>query len=259
MTFYPHPARLLDPENAPPLLCTRTQRNHLLAALGVAGCLELPFGQELAETPAENFVEQLVQELPSLHSVSVGPNWTFGYKALGNAALLTSMGQTHGFEARIQPPVDLGGTIVSSTRIRQAIRTGNQEEATACLGRPFALSGVVVRGRQEGRTLGYPTANVQFEQEVHPAPGIYACEVRWKDEALHAAGYFMPGAVDLPHPFFEAHILDCSLDLYGQDLEVRLLKKIRDHQAFSCRSDLIDQIASDVQEVRDWFVPDAEG
>lgn len=253
LTFSPHPARVLAPETAPRLITTPAQRHALLQSWGIAGCLELPFGQELSETPAELFITDLAAAIQDLRSISIGPNWTFGYQAKGTPALLHQLSKACGFSAREIQPVQKDGRIISSTWIREAIGSGDLELATELLGRPYALTGVVVKGKQEGRTLGFPTANIRFEQEVLPSDGIYACRVSVGSRDYNGAGYFMHPSSDETPFIFEAHLIGEDLDLYGQQLNVELIRKTRDHVSFPAKETLIEGISQDVAQISQWL------
>ena len=252
LTFNPHPARLLAPSRAPRLLMTDEQRHEQFRELGLHGCIELPFGQQLAETEAESFILNLCKELPTLHSLTVGPNWTFGYHAIGTTTLLQSMAAELGFEARIIEPIRDQDELVSSSRIRTCIANGDLERAQTLLGRPYVLSGIVVRGKQEGRELGFPTANVQFDQECQPAEGIYACTAFYKDQPYPGAGYFMRGQ-EKKKPVFEVHLIGQDVDLYGQSLKCTLHRKMRGHQSFSTKKALISGIQADITAIDAWL------
>jgi riboflavin kinase/FMN adenylyltransferase len=252
LTFNPHPARLLAPTRAPRLLMTNEQQHQVFSTLGLHGCIELPFGQQLAETEAEVFIETLAQQIPGLLSLTVGPNWTFGYHARGNTVLLSELAEKHDFQARVLTPIEYKGQLISSSRIRSCIENGALEEATQMLGRPYVLSGVVIRGKQEGHELGFPTANVQFRQECEPPDGIFACTAVQNGKEFPGAGYFLHSEKD-ESQVFEVHLIGEDLDLYGQVLEVALLHQIRNHESFSSKTALIEQIQADIAAISAWL------
>lgn len=252
LTFHPHPARLLAPARAPRLMLTDEQRHTLFSTLGLHGCIEMPFGQQLAETEAEDFIEHVARQIPGLLSLTVGPNWTFGYRARGNTALLQALAEKNGFEARILRPVEFREELISSSRIRACIARGACEDTEQMLGRPYLLSGVVIRGKQEGHELGFPTANVQFRQECEPGDGIYACRVYSRGKTFAGAGYFLRSE-KAELQVFEVHLIGEDMDLYGQVLEVSLLHQIRKHRSFASKNDLITQIRLDVHAIENWL------
>jgi len=253
LTFDPHPARVLRPESAPPAIETAATRVRRLRALGVDGCALTPFTPEFAALEPEEFVAALRRDAPGLAGVAVGPNWRFGRGARGDAARLREIGRASGFDVEIVPAVLYGGAPISSTRIRRAVERGDLAEAAEMLGRPFAVEGTVEAGRQVGRTLGYPTANIRPSNELMPPAGIYAARLRLADgRALPAAAYrggrptFGPGGA----PALEVHALDTTLDLYGQPVEVEFVRRIRDDRRFDDPAALRAQIAEDLRAIR---------
>lgn len=253
LTFDPHPARVLRPAAAPPAIVPTATRVRLLRALGVEGVAIVPFTMEFATQEPDQFVAALRSGAPGLAGVAVGPNWRFGRGARGDAALLMELGRAAGFAVEVVPAVLHGGASISSTRIRRAVEQGDLPEATAMLGRHFSVEGVVEPGRQVGRSLGYPTANVKPENELLPPPGIYAARLRLADgRKLPAAAYRGQrptfGADGLP--VLEVHALDASLDLYGQRVEVEFVRRIRDDRRFDSQEALRAQIAEDLRAIR---------
>jgi len=245
LRFHPHPARVLRPEQAPPLLYTEEQAAAMMAALGVDLHLRLPFTAEMAELEPEDFLEGLHRALPGLLRVVVGPNWRFGRQGRGDIHLLQAFATAHGFHVEIAPGTAWGGALVSSTRIREALRGGRLEEATALLGRPYALTGVVQEGKKLGRALGFPTANFQPEQELLPPAGVYAMRVRRNGTLLPGAGY-------LTHAprLAEVHLLDFEGNLYGQSLQVDLISFQRPARPIVEAKVLREVIAKDVEAIR---------
>lgn len=253
LTFDPHPARVLRPAAAPPAIVPTATRVRLLRALGVEGVAIVPFTMEFAAQEPEQFVATLRSGAPGLAGVAVGPNWRFGRGARGDAALLAELGRAAGFAVEVVPAVLYGGAPISSTRIRRAVEQGDLPEATAMLGRHFTVEGVVELGRQVGRSLGYPTANVKPENELLPPPGIYAARLRLADgRELPAAAYRGQRptfGADGP-PVLEVHALDTALDLYGQRVEVAFVRRIRDDRRFESQEALRAQIAEDLRAIR---------
>jgi riboflavin kinase/FMN adenylyltransferase len=183
LTMDPHPLRILRPDAAPRLLTSTPHKLRLLGELGVAGCVVLPFTVALAAVEPADFIARLRAAAPRLVCMVVGPNWTFGRGARGTPDTLRELARAHGFDATIAEPVLVDGQPISSTRIREAVLLGQLDEAARLLGRPFGVRGTVVRGKQLGRRLGFPTANVDAEGEVRPPPGIYAVQgrhARWR-------------------------------------------------------------------------------
>ena len=177
-TFNPHPAKVLSSETAPPLISAPTCRMRQFEALGVYGVIELPFDKTIAHIAPEEFLSDLRKTLPTLSGIVCGTDWSFGYKAHGKFQALEKFCAQHGMTATAVPPVLFNGERVSSTHVRQAVREGNIPFAEQLLGRPFSIFGTVVKGRGVGRALGFPTANVEPENELLPSPGVYAAWTR---------------------------------------------------------------------------------
>jgi len=190
MTFDTHPLKVLHPEAAPRLLTSTPHKLRLLKALGVQGCIVIPFTRELARHEPKAFIAMLARSAPKLRHIVIGRNWTFGRQGRGTPAMLKALATIYGFKVTVIPPVRWHGTVISSTRIRAAVLGGRLEEAAGMLGRPFSLLGTVVPGRGLGRKLGIPTANLDPHNEVAPPDGVYIVRARW-DGADH------PGIVNL--------------------------------------------------------------
>lgn len=252
LTFDPHPLKLLRPDRAPALLTSTPHRLRLLRELDVAGVALLPFTHAFAAQEPEVFVEKLRATLPGLRAFVVGSNWTFGRAARGNVDLLAQFGARLGFDVHVMPGVEWGGAPISSTRIRQAVAAGRLEDAAAMLGRPFSIYGTVVHGTKLGRQLGYPTANVDPHNEVRPPPGIYACLTHVEGRA-HPSAAFLTARPDPrkgPPDVVEVHLLDATLDLYDQDIDVQFVQKLRDEWTFDSLDALKAQIARDIEATR---------
>ncbi len=258
VTFKPHPLALLRPEAAPLRLMGDTLRQIVLAEMGLSGVLELPFTTEFAAQTGEAFCELLLKHAPTLRSISVGEDWHFGKGRDGNVQLLTAYGKKNGFCVNGITPVLEGETVVSSTWIRGTIQSGNLQEATRLLGRPFSMAGRVVEGRKLARKLGFPTANVSLEAECLPPLGVYAVHGRiWDGATAHP---WWPGVANLgvrptveaagTKPSLEVHFFDLQQDLYGKVLEVRLREFIRPEKRLQSLEELKEQIAKDSAEAR---------
>ncbi|MFF3764796.1 bifunctional riboflavin kinase/FAD synthetase [Streptomyces sp. NPDC001922] len=258
VTFDPHPSEVVRPGSHPPLLAPHHRRAELMAELGVDAVLILPFTQEFSKlSPADFVVKVLVDKLHA-RAVVEGPNFRFGHKAAGNVALLTELGGTYDYEVEV---VDLyvrgeagGGEPFSSTLTRRLVAEGDMTGAMEILGRPHRVEGVVVRGAQRGRELGYPTANVEtLPHTAIPADGVYA---GW----LEVAGEAMPAAISVgTNPQFdgtertvEAYAIDrVGLDLYGLHVAVDFLAYLRGQEKFASIEALLDGIADDVKRSRE--------
>jgi len=250
LTFEPHPLRILKPEAAPALLTSTPHKLALLASLGVDGCVLLPFDHDLALIEPETFIDDLCSAAPSLRDMVVGENWTFGHRARGNTSLLRSIADQKSLSVSVVPGLAWNGAVVSSTRIRQAVAAGQLDDAAAMLGRPFSMLGTVVHGKKVGRTLGFPTANVNPHNEVRPPPGIYAVRVAVDATSLPGAAYVSGETSAVEQDIVEVHVIDHQLDLYGRDIEVCFHRKLRDDKRFAGRDELKAQIARDVDQAR---------
>lgn len=255
LTFEPHPRQLLHPGGAPERITPPDLKREALAAHGIRGVIELPFTAELAAMEAETFVARLAERLPELCAVAVGSNWRFGHRARGSVSTLEASARTHGFATAAVDPVLHDGAPVSSTRVRTALRHGHVEEATALLGRPFALRGPVGHGRAIGRTLGYPTANIDaLLNRLHPPHGVYAVRVDIAGgySGIPAGAYIgrRPTFGLEGHPALEVYLLDFDGDLYGASLTVHFLSRLRGDQTFPSADALKHQIAGDLARAR---------
>jgi len=255
VTFDPHPMAVLRPEHAPSTLTTIDVRAALLEAHGVDAVLVLPFTREIASWSPERFVGDVVIDALHAQAVVVGANFRFGAKAAGDVGTLTAMGREHDFTTE---GVDLDGgpQVWSSTYVRQCLAAGDVEGAAEALGRPFTVRGVVVKGDQRGRELGYPTANVPTsEMLAAPADGVYAGWLRRLDD-----GVALPAAISVgTNPTFagererrvESYVLDRDdLELYGVEVEVSFTGRIRGMLRFDSVDELVETMADDVERTR---------
>lgn len=252
VTFDPHPAHVLRPGSAPKLLCGPRHQQWVLSQIGIPHLLACPFTVETAKTPAREFIQQLVQAARPLGCVSVGYTWNFGHQREGDIHLLMEMGQRHDFAVYGVPPLKIGGAVVSSTLIREAVSSGDLAKAALFLGREYSVFGTVVEGRKLGRQLGFPTANVEVENEQLPPLGVYAVQARLNGEWLPAVANLgrKPTITDNADPSLEVHLLGWNGDLYGKDLEVRFSKFLRPEMKFSGLDELKAQIQRDIEAAR---------
>jgi len=253
VTFDPHPAKVLRPNDAPHLLTAREHKIDLIRALGVAHLLIIEFNQKFAATPPEEFVRQLISHSKPLHEICVGHEWSFGRNRAGNLTLLKSLGAELGFNVVGIPPVMGDGHVVSSTAIRNAVKTGKFDEAAAMLGRPYSILGTVTGGEKLGTKFGFPTANLSAHSEQFPPDGVYFAEA-WIDGVLYHGvvnlGIRPTVAQGEAQRILEIHILDFAEDIYGKNVEVRFLQYLRPERKFPNIDALIQQIEVDVQQAR---------
>jgi len=247
LTFEPHPRRVVRPEAAPKLLTSLEVKAELIGALGVDELVVIPFDQGFAHQSPEEFIDHILVERLQATRVSVGENFRFGHKAAGDPALLAADGR---FETRVVPLVEVEGEIVSSSHIRGLVLAGEVELAARFLGAPFQLRGEVVKGDQRGRTLGFPTANlVPDEALVCPGHGIYAARTA---EACAAVSIGVRPTFGAGRSLLvEAYLLDWDRDLYGTELRIDFLARLRGERRFDSPEALIEQMRIDVDRTRE--------
>jgi len=253
LTFHPHPSKVLRPSIAYPLLTNEDEKRRRIHDLHPHGLLELGFTDELASQQPEEFIRGLVENIPSLLHVVVGVDWRFGRGAAGNAKLLTQLGEELGFEVLVVPLVEWNEAPISSTRIRKGIADGHFEAVTEMMGRHYELQGTVVRGRQAGRRLGYPTANIVPRHGVLPAHGVYAVTCNISDLERIGAGYYGHRSARPDRDgeyFFEVYLFDFSDDLYGKSITINLVSFIRPDRYFNDEVELQRQIKADIEAVK---------
>jgi len=253
MTFDPHPLKVVQPASAPLLLTSLSAKLDLLASQKITGCMVIPFTQAFSEIEPEVFLDQLVRRIPNLKGLVIGENWRFGRRARGDVTLLHELSKKYQFHVSVAKPVISGGSTVSSSRIREAIAQGQLDTAVAMLGRSHSIRGNVVHGLKRGRRLGFPTANIDVKGYAVPPAGIYAAAVKLEDHT-HQGALYLPAHPEPHHGNLEVHVIDFQGDLYGKELHVEIIRKIReDNLRFPNEADLIQQIRSDVAAIREIF------
>lgn len=253
-TFDPHPVRHFAPHVPPFRLTTLDQRQELFAAAGADAMLVFHFDGELASMSADSFVADLLCRHIGAAGVVTGEDFSFGARRGGNVAVLRDVGANHGMAARAVGPVKVDGQVVSSSRIRDLLKAGDCEAAAALLTRPFAIRGEVIHGDKRGRTIGYPTANLDMGTYLRPRYGIYAVRGR-----VVATGEPLQGAANLgvrptfdpPRELLEPFFFDFAGDLYGQQIEVELRHFLRPEAKFADMPTLVAQMEADCVQARD--------
>ena len=251
-TFDPHPVRFFAPDAPPFRLTTLDQRIELFEAAGADALLVFAFGADLAGTSAEDFVTELLIRRLGAAGVVTGEDFSFGKGRAGNVDLLSRLGEPLGLRARAVGPVSEQGEIVSSSRIRDALRAGDCGLATHLLSRPFAIRGVVEHGAKLGRSIGYPTANLRLGNYLRPAYGIYAVTGHLPGgKVVHgAANLGIRPSFDPPIELLEPYFFDFSGDLYGQEIEVALHHYLRPEAKFDSLEELTAQMEQDCLQAR---------
>jgi riboflavin kinase/FMN adenylyltransferase len=256
ITFDCHPNSIVAPERTPPLIYALSQKLRVIESLGVDTTLLVRFDEAFSRIPGEEFIRGLARSFGTIHSLCVGSAFTFGHKRGGNVELLKRLGQELGFTVHGLASVSLDGKVVSSTRIREAVRHGDLDAASQMLGRTYSLAGKVVRGDQLGRKLGFPTANIDIAGLAVPLAGVYAVRALVQGRPHHAvANLGTRPTVQSANlrPQFEAHIIDFEGDLYETELEIAFLQKLREEQKFASPAALREQIARDIEAARRVF------
>jgi len=252
ITFEPHPRLVLRPEAGLHLLTTFEEKLRLVEEAGISSVLVIPFDREVADLPAEEFVEEYLVYGLGLKGLVVGFNYRFGRGRGGDQELLKHLGERYGFQVRVIPPRVVEGQVVSSTLIRELLEKGEVRRAALFLGRPYFLSGRVIRGEARGRILGFPTANLEPPPEkLIPARGVYAVRVKWSEREF--SGVMNVGE----KPTFgghrlqlEVHLFDFKGDLYGETLRVEFVEFLRPERKFPSPAALVSQIVKDCQEAK---------
>jgi riboflavin kinase/FMN adenylyltransferase len=252
LTFDPHPSKILRPENSARLLTSTRHKLHLMEGFGISEVLVIPFDREFAAVEAVDFLRQLCYAARNLARICVGRGWRFGHARRGDAELLRRLGPELGFETTEVEPVQVDGTTVSSTLIRQFVESGDLQAAARFLGRNYSVLGTVMPGDGLGKKLGFPTANLAAHNEQFPPDGVYAVRV-------HVGADLLPGVANIGsrptvktdgERLLEVHLLDFSGDLYGREIEAEFLRFLRPEKRFPDVDALRGQIAADVRAAR---------
>ncbi|MDX1652624.1 MAG: bifunctional riboflavin kinase/FAD synthetase [Brumimicrobium sp.] len=258
-TFYPHPRMVLFPQNhGLKLIQTQVEKLEKLERVGLQNVIVHPFTKRFSRLSAVEFVRDFLVNQLNVKTVVIGYDHQFGKNREGSLELLQELAPIYGFDVIEIGPQDIDDVNVSSTKIRRAIETGDIETANTFLGEPFEINGTVVQGKEIGRSLGYPTANLDVYSEVKLLPqiGVYAVRVVLdnKSEYFGLLNVGLRPTVDESTDVtVEVHILDFSGDIYGQNLTLKVLKRVRDEQKYETREELKTQIGKDVEMARHWI------
>ena len=258
VTFDPHPVKVLRPHHAPHLLTATQHKIALIRDLGVEHLLVINFDKKFAATSPEKFVGGLLAHSRPLREICVGHEWSFGKDRSGNLDLLKSLGAQFDFNVVGIAPVMVGGEVVSSTAIRQAVEKGDFPKAAEMLGREYTILGTVTRGDNLGKKIGFPTANLSAHSEQFPPNGVYLAGAWIGGVSYHGVinlGYRPTVSSGKSERVLEIHLLDFNRDIYGQDVEVRFVRYLRPEQKFDSMETLAQQIDLDVRRARELCVP----
>lgn len=279
MGFHPHPMAVLRPDQAPQMLQTLAERAEVLAAMGVDVHLAIPFDQTFADMSPEEFVSNVLVRDLQARRVIVGFNFTFGRGGRATAEMLKTLCDGYAIPVEVMAPVREDGESVSSSEVRLHVAEGHMERVTGLLGHPFSITGEVVHGDQRGRTIGYPTANLRLAPGRQlPSLGVYVCRVTILSEPTVVSGALPYQVAPRSGPVYggmlnlgwrptfqgkdlrcEAHLLDFDGDLYGRDLRVAFLHRLRGEQPFQGVESLIRQLKADEAAARDYLEHHGEG
>ncbi len=257
VTFDTHPRAILQGQTAPPMLTSLEHRLLLFERAGLDAAAILPFDTDFASVAAETFVRDYFVGALRMRAVVLGPDAHFGQDRSGDPELLRRLSEENDFAVHLSPPVHVAGRAVSSTAIREAITRGDLDTACAMLGRPVSVLGTVVEGLGVGRTLGFPTLNLDPHHEMIPPEGVYLARTRCGDTEWNSVANIGHRTVDgQRETLVESHLLDFTGTLYGQVVEVLFLGKLREEETFSDHRSLAAQIARDIRTARSRFGAD---
>jgi riboflavin kinase / FMN adenylyltransferase len=254
LTFYPHPAVVLGKRLDPFYLTNPEERADLLGEHGADVVVTLPFTRQLSLTPARDFITLLHGHL-GMHHLLVGGDFALGRDREGDARMLAKIGQDFGYEVEAFPPVEIGGRPVSSSRIRAALAEGDMDEVALLLGRQYHVTGQVVPGDGRGQTIGIPTANLNlWPERAIPRSGVYVSQAMVGGKtwgAVTNVGVRPTFNAPVDRPRVETHLLDFSDDIYGQEVRLSFLARLRDEQRFPGVEALVEQIGKDISRARE--------
>lgn len=256
LTFEPHPREYFDPSGAPPRLASLREKLLLLAEYGVVRTHVCHFSRRFATIDAESFIRTFLIDGLDVRHLIVGDDFRFGARRQGDFDMLLREGRRHGFSVETMPTLTLHGERVSSSAVRSALAAGQLQYAAELLGRPYSMSGRVVRGKQLGRTLGFPTANIRIKHPRSPLTGVFVVRVEGLGPAP-VAGVANVGSRPTVSggeaPNLEVHLLGWTGECYGEHLRVHFLEKQRDEVRYESLEALARQITLDADQARDWF------
>jgi riboflavin kinase/FMN adenylyltransferase len=256
VTFDPHPVEVLSPRNTPRLLTAPVHKIRLLhQKFGISHVLVIAFHEEFAALTGEEFVEALVAAAPDsgIEKICVGENWEFGKRRSGNLALLQDLGEKLGFTVNGIETVEVNGLRVSSTRIREAISSGDFAIAKKLLGRDYTVVGTVIEGKKNGRTIGFPTANIDPHREQLPPTGVYAVTATGAGDGWNGVanlGYRPTVEEEKIRRLLEVNLFGLNFEIYGEELEIQFVKFLRPEMKFDGMKELKAQISKDVESAR---------
>lgn len=257
MTFEPHPREFFAPDQAPTRLTSLREKLELLRSHRIDRVYICRFSFDFARVSAQEFIHDILKARLDVRWLLVGDDFRFGARRAGDSGMLRAAARTLGFEMAEMPSVEVGGLRVSSTAIREFLAAGRIDCAARLLGRPYSISGRVVRGDRIGRTLGFPTANVQMKHNRPPLSGIFVAEIHGLPEGPLAGaaslGVRPTLAGERGKPVLEIHLLDFAREIYGAHVRIAFLERLREERKYPDLTALTRQIGLDVAQTRAWF------
>ncbi|OGL45981.1 MAG: riboflavin biosynthesis protein RibF [Candidatus Schekmanbacteria bacterium RBG_16_38_11] len=254
ITFDPHPLKILAPEKCPSLITNFKEKAEILESFQIDILFSIPFTREFSSLDADDFIKKIVVDKIGPKELFIGYDFAFGKGREGDTSVLKGLGESLGFKVTVVKPIRVGEKTVSSTLIRNLIKEGNVKEASVYLGRPYSISGEVIKGHGRGKGLGFPTANINFQNELIPSEGVYIGEILFGEErhkSLINVGTNPTFGEDKLN--VEVFILDFGRDIYGEFLKVFFQEKIRGEIRFKTPEQLIVQMQKDLKQARDFF------
>jgi len=252
VTFRPHPLKILAPEKCPPLISIYEEKIQLLEKLGIDVLVKIPFTLDFSAMEPREFVKDVLCDLLGAKEIFVGYNYRFGKGRKGDIRMLRNLGEEFGFVVREIEQVSLNGEVISSTRIRQLLKSGDVEHAAKFLGRHYVLCGIVIKGDGRGRGLGFPTANIASRHAIIPGNGVYAVRLFVRDKHYNGiVNIGMRPTFDAKSLAIEVHIFDFDEDIYGEEVSIYFMRRIREEKKFKDAESLIRQITKDIETARD--------
>jgi len=247
VTFRPHPLKILAPEKCPPLISIYEEKIQLFEKLGIDILVKIPFSLHFAEMSPRAFVKDILYDVLGAQEIFVGYNYRFGKGREGTTATLKKMGEEYGFNVREVGQISYNGEVISSTKIRHLLKDGEVEHAARLLGRPYAITGIVIKGDSRGKTLGFPTANIASKHAIIPSNGVYAVKLLAREKCLDGVvNIGLRPTFDASTLAIEVHIFDFNEDLYGEEITLFFIGKLREEQKFETSEALIEQIRRDI-------------
>jgi len=252
VTFRPHPLKVLAPETCPPLISIYEEKIGLFEKLGIDVLVKIPFSLQFAEMTPREFVKSVLCDTLGAKDIFVGYNYRFGKGREGTTQMLKQMGREFGFKVHEVEQISLNGEVISSTKIRQLLKDGEVEHAARFLGRPYAITGIVVKGDSRGKALGFPTANIAPKHIIIPSNGVYTVGILVRDNYYHGiANIGIRPTFNKEAQTLEVHIFDFDEDIYGEEATITFFHRIREERRFSDPAALIRQIQKDIAAARD--------